>query len=87
MPHGSCTTAVCHLLGAEGLATLLAAALTEYKIIIHYSDISNLAMVAETVVGVLLYPFSWALPYIPMLPEALLEYCGGSLELLFGRPY
>ncbi len=42
---------MCRLLGAEGLTTLLAAILPECKVIIHSSDISNLAIVAETMVG------------------------------------
>jgi len=86
LPHGSCITAVCRLLGAEGLTTLLAAVLTECKIIIHSSDISNLAMVAETVVGALIYPFSWALPYIPVLPEAMLEFVEAPLSYFLGVP-
>ena len=86
LPHGSCVTSVCRLLGAEGLITLLAAVLTECKILIHSSDIANLAMVAEVVVGALIYPFSWALPYIPVLPEAMLEFIEAPLSYFLGVP-
>jgi hypothetical protein len=86
LPHGSCVTSVCRLLGAEGLTTLLAAVLTECKILIHSSDIANLAMVAEVVVGALIYPFSWALPYIPVLPEAMLEFIEAPLSYFLGVP-
>lgn len=86
LPHGSCIKAVCRLLGAEGLTTLLAAVLTECKIIIHSTDITNLSMVAETVVGALIYPFSWALPYIPVLPEAMLEFVEAPLSYFLGVP-
>jgi len=86
LPHGACVTNVCRLLGAEGLTTLLAAVLTECKILIHSSDIANLAMVAEVVVGGLIYPFHWALPYIPVLPESMLEFVEAPLSYFLGVP-
>jgi len=76
---------VCRLLGAEGFTTLLAAVLTECKILLHSNDISNLAMVAEVMTS-LIYPFSWALPYIPVLPEAMLEIVEAPLSYMLGVP-
>jgi hypothetical protein len=55
--------ASCHLLRTDGLTILLGASLTECNIIIHWKDISNLAMVAETVLEETVYPLSIALPY------------------------
>lgn len=49
LPHGASVTSVCRLLGAEGLTVLLAAVLTECKILIHSADVANLAMVAEVI--------------------------------------
>lgn len=85
LPHGSSVTAVCRLLGAEGLNLLLAALLTECKIIIHSNEISNLPMVSE-VAGALLYPFNWSLPCIPVLPDAMLEFVEAPLSYFLGIP-
>ena len=85
LPHGSSVTSVCRLLGAEGLNLMLAALLTECKIIIHSDEISNLAMVAE-VTTALIYPFYWALPCIPVLPDAMLEFVEAPLSYFLGIP-
>jgi len=73
------------LLGAEGLTVLLTALLTECKVLIHSADVSNLAMVAE-VACALLYPFKWQLPYIPVLPQAMLEFLDAPLSYFLGVP-
>jgi len=83
LPHGSSVTSVCRLLGSEGLTLLLAAVLTESKIIIHSDEIANLAMVAE-VITALIYPFIWSLPYLPVLPEQMLEMVEAPLSYFFG---
>jgi len=85
LPHGASVTSVCRLLGADGLAILLAAVLTECKILIHSSDVANLAMVAE-VITALIYPFSWQLPYIPVLPVDMLEIVEAPLSYFLGVP-
>lgn len=85
LPHGSSVTALCRLLGADGLNTMLAAVLTECKILIHSHEVSNLAMVAE-VITALMYPFYWALPYIPVLPCAMLEFVEAPLSYFLGIP-
>jgi hypothetical protein len=85
LPHGSAVTAVCRLLGADGLNMVLAAVLTECKILIHSHEVSNLAMVAE-VITTLMYPFYWALPYVPVLPGAILEFIEAPLSYLLGIP-
>lgn len=83
LPHGSSVTSVCRLLGSEGLTLLLAAVLTECKIIVHSDEIANLAMVAE-VITALIYPFVWSLPYLPVLPEQMLEMVEAPLSYFFG---
>jgi len=68
--------ATARLLGAEGLTLLLAAALTECRILIHSVNVADVAMVAEVITS-LLFPFTWQLVYIPVLPIG-----GGMLEIL-----
>jgi DENN (AEX-3) domain len=85
LPHGASVTSVCRLLGSEGLNVLLAAALTECKILIHSDEIANLPMVAE-VATALIYPFVWALPFLPVLPEAMLEFVEAPLSYFIGIP-
>eukprot|EP00980_Cylindrotheca_fusiformis_P013264 scaffold3373_cov137-Cylindrotheca_fusiformis.AAC.24 len=85
LPHGRSVVSVCRLLGAEGLNFLLAAVLTECKILIHSQDIADIAMVAE-VVTALTYPFSWSLPYIPILPLGMLEFVEAPLSFILGIP-
>lgn len=60
LPHGGAIAATCRLLGAEGLTLLLSSALTECKILIHSTDVANVAMVAE-VISALIFPFTWQL--------------------------
>jgi WD40 repeat protein len=85
LPHGRSVVSVCRLLGAEGLNFLLAAVLTECKILIHSQDIADIAMVAE-VVTALAYPFSWSLPYIPILPLGMIEFVEAPLSFILGIP-
>lgn len=85
LPHGASVTSVCRLLGSEGLNVLLAAVLTECKILIHSDEIANLPMVAE-VATALIYPFVWALPFLPVLPEAMLEFVEAPLSYFIGIP-
>lgn len=85
LPHGASVTSVCRLLGSEGLNVLLAAVLTECKILIHSDEIANLPMVAE-VVTALIYPFVWSLPYLPVLPEAMVEFVEAPLSYFIGVP-
>ena len=85
LPHGTSVASVCRLLGAEGLNALLAAVLTESKILIHSNDIANLPMVAE-VVTALVYPFVWSLPYLPVLPVKMNEFIEAPLSYFIGMP-
>lgn len=85
LPHGASITSVCRLLGAEGLTALIAAVLTECKILIHSVDVANLALVAE-VVTALIYPFQWRLPYIPVLPMSMIEFVEAPLSYFLGVP-
>ena len=85
LPHGHCVVSVCRLLGADGLNFLLSAVLTECKIIIHSDDLADIAMVAE-VITALAYPFSWSLPYIPILPIDMLEFVEAPLSYIVGIP-
>mmetsp|Transcript_36256 Transcript_36256/g.87372 ORF Transcript_36256/g.87372 Transcript_36256/m.87372 type:complete len:2535 (+) Transcript_36256:254-7858(+) len=85
LPHGRAVISVCRLLGAEGLNFLIAAVLTECKILIHSQDISDIVMVAE-VVTALVYPFVWSLPYIPVLPLGMIEFVEAPLSYILGIP-
>lgn len=83
LPHGSAIASACRLLGAEGLTLLLAAALTECRILIHSVNVANVAMVAE-VITALIFPFAWQLPYIPVLPKDMLEILDAPLPFFVG---
>lgn len=85
LPHGASLTSVCRLLGAEGLTALLAAVLTECKILIHSADITNLSMVGEVITS-LMYPFQWQHPFIPVLPVSMLEMVEAPLSYFIGVP-
>jgi len=85
LPHGGAIVSVCRLLGAEGLNYLIAAVLTECKILLHSEDIAEIAMVAE-VITALTYPFAWSLPYIPVLPIGMIEFVEAPLSYLLGIP-
>ena len=83
LPHGAAIASACRLLGAEGLTLLLAAALTECRILIHSVNVANVAMVAE-VITALIFPFTWQLPYIPVLPKDMLEILDAPLPFFVG---
>lgn len=85
LPHGASLTSVCRLLQAEGLTALLAAVLTECKILVHSADIANLAMVAE-VITALMYPFQWQLPCIPVLPLPMITFVEAPVSYFIGIP-
>lgn len=85
LPHGNAVASVCRLLGADGINFLLAAFLTECKILLHSDDVANLCLVAE-VMTALIYPFYWALPYIPVLPTGMMEILEAPLSFLLGIP-
>ncbi len=85
LPHGRAIVSVCRLLGTEGLNYLIAAVLTECKILLHSEDIAEIAMVAE-VITALTYPFTWSLPYIPILPLGMIEFVEAPLSYLLGIP-
>jgi len=85
LPHGKAIVSTCRLLGPDGLNFLLAAALTECKILLHSNSLADIAMVAE-VVTALLFPFFWSLPYIPILPLGMLEFVEAPLSYMLGIP-
>jgi WD40 repeat protein len=85
LPHGNAVASVCRLLGADGFTYMLAAVLTECKIIIHSSDIANLCLVSEVMLA-LIYPFAWTLPYIPVLPVEMMEFIEAPLSYFLGVP-
>lgn len=85
LPHGRAIVSVCRLLGAEGINFMIAAVLTECKILIHSQEIADIAMVAE-VITALTYPFTWSLPYIPILPLGMIEFVEAPLSYILGIP-
>jgi len=85
LPHGSSVKSVCKLLGIEGFVSLLAAMLTECKILLHSNDVANLCMVGETM-SAFIYPFKWSLPFVPVLPIDMMEVVEAPLSFLLGIP-
>jgi hypothetical protein len=85
LPHGNSVASVCRLLGPDGIQFLLAAFLTECKILMHSDDIANLCLVAE-VMSALIYPFRWALPYVPVLPLQMMGLIEAPLSFIVGVP-
>jgi len=85
LPHGVSVASVCRLLGAEGLTALLAAIMTECKILVHSADVANLAMVAE-VITALMYPFQWLHPFIPVLPLPVMTIVEAPVSYFLGVP-
>ena len=85
LPHGSAVAMTCRLLGADGLNFLLAATLTECRVLIHSTNVAHVAMVAE-VITALIFPFTWQLPYIPVLPKDMLEILDAPLPFFLGVP-
>ena len=85
LPHGTAVASVCRLLGPEGFIFVLAALLTESKILLHSHNPANCAMVAE-VMTALIYPFFWSMPYIPVLPVGMIEFIEAPLSYLLGIP-
>ncbi|GKZ01322.1 hypothetical protein MPSEU_001083200 [Mayamaea pseudoterrestris] len=85
LPHGNSVASVCRLLGPDGLNFLLAAFLTECKIVLHSNDMANLCLVSE-VMTALIYPFTWTLPYVPVLPTEMIELIEAPLSYLIGVP-
>ena len=64
---------------------LLAATLTEHRVLIHSTNVAHVAMVAE-VITTLIFPFTWQLPYIPVLPKDMLEILDAPLPFFLGVP-
>jgi WD40 repeat protein len=85
LPHGNAVTSVCRLLGADGLNFLIAAFLTECKILLHSDDVTNICLVAE-VMTALMYPFTWTSPYVPVLPAEMMEFLEAPVSYLLGIP-
>jgi hypothetical protein len=85
LPHGSAVAMTCRILGAEGVTLLLAATLTENRVLIHSTNMAHVAMVAE-VITALIFPFTWQLPYIPVLPKDMLEILEAPLPFFLGVP-
>lgn len=85
LPHGNAVAMTCRILGAEGMTLLLAATLTENRVLIHSTNMAHVAMVAE-VITALIFPFTWQLPYIPVLPKDMLEILEAPLPFFLGVP-
>jgi len=80
LPHRAPVTSVCRLLGAEGLTALLAAVLTECKILVHSADVANLAWLLNdySIDG----PVHVAIPMYPR-PSAAYDNFHGSSFIIF----
>ncbi|XP_014255544.1 DENN domain-containing protein 4C isoform X2 [Cimex lectularius] len=70
-------------LGADNCLLILVCALTEQKILVHSLRPDVLTAVAEAV-SMILFPFKWQCPYIPLCPLGLAEVLHAPLPFLIG---
>lgn len=60
-----------HTFSARNILALVAAALTETKILLHSQDLALLPVMAESLMA-LMYPLQWQHPYLVPLPRELM---------------
>ncbi|KAI5721991.1 hypothetical protein M8J76_002076 [Diaphorina citri] len=70
-------------LGPDNTLLLLLCALTEQKLLIHSLRPDVLTSVAEAV-SMIIFPFKWQCPYIPLCPLSLAEVLHAPLPFLIG---
>ncbi|XP_075224805.1 DENN domain-containing protein Crag isoform X2 [Lycorma delicatula] len=70
-------------LGPENCLLLLLCALTEQKLLVHSLRPDVLTAVAEAV-AMIIFPFKWQCPYIPLCPLGLAEVLHAPLPFLIG---
>ncbi|CAB0019371.1 unnamed protein product [Nesidiocoris tenuis] len=70
-------------LGPDNCLLLLLCALTEQKILVHSLRSDVLTAVAEAI-SMIMFPFKWQCPYIPLCPLGLAEVLHAPLPFLIG---
>ncbi|XP_011506517.1 PREDICTED: DENN domain-containing protein 4C isoform X2 [Ceratosolen solmsi marchali] len=70
-------------LGADNCMLILLLALTEQKILVHSLRPDVLTSVSEAI-AMILFPFKWQCPYIPLCPLGLAEVLHAPLPFLIG---
>nr|XP_018916356.1 PREDICTED: C-myc promoter-binding protein isoform X2 [Bemisia tabaci] len=70
-------------LGPDNCMLVLVCALTEQKLLIHSLRPDVLTAVAEAV-SMIIFPFKWQCPYIPLCPLSLVEVLHAPLPFLIG---
>ncbi|CAE8593508.1 unnamed protein product, partial [Polarella glacialis] len=59
------------------------ALLIEQRIVLHSRSFSVLSAVGEVLVG-LIWPLRLAAVYVPLLPNALVDFCGAPIPFVLG---
>ncbi|XP_071522389.1 DENN domain-containing protein Crag isoform X1 [Panulirus ornatus] len=67
----------------EGCLTVLMFALTEQKILLHSLRPDVLTAVAEAI-SMIIFPFHWQCPYIPLCPLGLSDFLNAPIPFLLG---
>ena len=83
LPHGGSVQQTVSLLGKKGFNLLLAAMLTESKILLVSDGENNASMIIETM-NALIYPFVFTFPIIPKLSERMLDFIEAPLPFILG---
>eukprot|EP00727_Mastigamoeba_balamuthi_P000957 m51a1_g10859 hypothetical protein (999) ;mRNA; f:238-3793 len=71
------------VLGVDGVLAAVRCLLLEEKTLLVSADLTLLALASEALTA-LLYPFQWAMPFIPVLPDGLFEYVYSPMAFLIG---
>jgi hypothetical protein len=83
LPHGSIILSAINAVKAEHFKTLLAAVLTESKIVLVSKDICLTSVVSE-VLSTLIWPFVFTFPIIPQLPLEMNELISAPVPFVIG---
>eukprot|EP00931_Biecheleriopsis_adriatica_P016237 TRINITY_DN12028_c0_g1_i4.p1 TRINITY_DN12028_c0_g1~~TRINITY_DN12028_c0_g1_i4.p1 ORF type:complete len:2706 (+),score=550.80 TRINITY_DN12028_c0_g1_i4:61-8178(+) len=67
----------------ENVVSLVEALLMEQRIVLHSRCVSILSAFGEILVG-LIWPLRLAAVYVPLLPNALVEFCGAPMPFVLG---
>ena len=72
-------------LSAEQLVAVVTALLLDQKVIILSDDISKIPCVCDAL-ALLLFPFRWQNPYVPLLPRSMCDIIYAPMGFLIGLP-
>jgi len=71
------------MLGAHGLITLFKCAMLEQRILVKSSQYRRLMLVCECL-NSLLFPFTWAHVYVPILPASMYHFLDAPVPFIMG---